>query len=1041
MPPCLFCTELSQSLLAEVSDLQTHFQTRLEKINQNLLNFVQLHSPTTSTEPTRAKKEIAASHLDLGLRWNAGDYAIASTQDSGSERRVSIFSEKPKQQQYQQQQAIRKSNSKQSSFLIISGGEISSPAQEPSTTTTSTAAWSQQRAVNATLPHGRRATFSSIEYFDAPEDSAASNTLLQQKLIRMIRPRQFADNLEPSRDSKVESSAPESEADKLGPRYAPPRRSKSTTGYSAVPTLPSVSRRLNQASTLSASTGLSHNQTPPQTIEKCSSSIITSPKSGMPSVFGNSAGEDNNDPSSSEKGSDPVSQRFFRRANYSLETIDSNDQDISRAGTTRSSMDGNAPLVVTRSNESGNESESSQMAKAAAAHLARLKSVRRISAAGTSNNQPFNWASMRSANSNDAVDGQEGSLLLGNDSLPRDQTAEDVHLHGSIHLEHGDQVGDLAPLSSMRLSQTSVLKSAAPESTHQPNSKEENFQKYVLASSNASNARALLAMPAHPTTRSAGADTARISISFMDDSKPMPDGPPPSNTSLLKLSRQIYLVFFLLPAFDNKGRTLRLDQFEQADFDTINFLVNGLHPKSTFMFYFVCLWLIPFAIGFNTRISDSFITFISVFVTIVFSVDSLVSIITPQSFDLNEMCSFREYESMRPSLRDWLGEWCKYQMIPDILSTVPFEVIFRDKDHSVLFLLLRLLRFIRLPNIITRCAIYRKLKYLLEKQFGMGISRVVPIAGGIYFYMHFNACAMYAVGSLHGFLGWSGVWPEFERADLVAVYVWTFFQSLGNIFPMSFKPQTMIEQCVAVLFICLGAILYAGFLGTISSAVMSLNPSGRLYNQKVEELLDYVQWKKLDTETSEKLISYYETKYRGKYFEEDSLLAELNESLRADISLHNTRNLIEKVPFLRREEGDGRDEIFFHRIATVLRSCYYIPGDFITKQGDSGLDMFFILSGKVNVFVNGHKVVSLYDGAYIGEVALITKVLRTATVQAAMPTVVYRLSNTDFHTVISEFLDMKLRIEKLAIEGQRVVLATDDGRASFVQGRRKTFLN
>ncbi|TPX56466.1 hypothetical protein CcCBS67573_g09344 [Chytriomyces confervae] len=1021
MPPCLFCTELSQSLLAEVSDLQTHFQTRLEKVNQNLLNFVQLHSPTTSTEPPRAKKEIAASHLDLGLRWNAGDYAIASTQDSGSERRVSIFSEKPKQQQYQQQQAIRKSHSKQSSFLIMSGGEISSPAQEPSTTTTSAAAWSQQRPVNATLPHGRRATFSSIEHFDAPEDSAASNTPLQQKLIRMIRPRQFADNVEPSRDSKVESSAPESEADKSGPRYASPRRSKSSTGYSAVPDPPSVSRRLNQASTLSTSTGLSRNQTPPKTIEKCSSSIITSPKSGVPSVFGNSAGEDNNNPSSSEKGSDPLSQRFFRRANYSLETIHSNDQDISRAGTTRSSMDGNAPLVVTRSSESGNESESSQMAKAAAAHLARLKSVRRISAAGTSNNQPFNWASMRSANSNDAVDGQESSLLLGNDSLPRDQTAEDVHLHGSIHLEHGDQVGSLAPVSSMRLSQTSVLKPAAPESTHQPNSKEENFQKYVLASSNASNARALLAMPAHPTTRSAVTDTARVSISFMDDSKPMPDGPPPSDTSLLKLSRQIYLVFFLLPAFDNKGRTLRLDQFEQADFDTINFLVNGLHPKSTF--------------------STVWDFFMSGNVTIVFSVDSLVSIITPQSFDLNEMCSFREYESMRPSLRDWLGEWCKYQMIPDILSTVPFEIIFRDKDHSVLFLLLRLLRFIRLPNIITRCAVYRKLKYLLEKQFGMGISRVVPIGGGIYFYMHFNACAMYAVGSLHGFLGWRAIWPEFDRADLVAVYIWTFFQSLGNIFPMSFKPQTMIEQCVAVLFICLGAILYAGFLGTISSAVMSLNPSGRLYNQKVEELLDYVQWKKLDAETSEKLISYYETKYRGKYFEEDSLLAELNESLRADISLHNTRNLIEKVPFLRREEGDGRDEIFFHRIATVLRSCYYIPGDYITKQGDSGLDMFFILSGKVNVFVNGHKVVSLYDGAYIGEVALITKVLRTATVQAAMPTVVYRLSNTDFHTVISEFLDMKLRIEKLAIEGQRVVLATDDGRGSFVNGRRKTFLN
>ncbi|KAJ3027378.1 UNVERIFIED_CONTAM: Potassium/sodium hyperpolarization-activated cyclic nucleotide-gated channel 4, partial [Siphonaria sp. JEL0065] len=127
-----------------------------------------------------------------------------------------------------------------------------------------------------------------------------------------------------------------------------------------------------------------------------------------------------------------------------------------------------------------------------------------------------------------------------------------------------------------------------------------------------------------------------------------------------------------------------------------------------------------------------------------------------------------------------------------------------------------------------------------------------------------------------------------------------------------------------------------------------------------------VKWKNLSNETKEKLISYYETKYRGKYFEEDTLLSDMNDSLREEISCHNTRKLIEKVPFLKREEGDGRDEIFFNKMATILHARYYITGDFITKQGDSGNDMYFILSGKVNVFVNGTKVVSLYDGAYIG---------------------------------------------------------------------------
>ncbi|KAJ3081802.1 anaphase-promoting complex subunit Hcn1, partial [Rhizoclosmatium hyalinum] len=177
---------------------------------------------------------------------------------------------------------------------------------------------------------------------------------------------------------------------------------------------------------------------------------------------------------------------------------------------------------------------------------------------------------------------------------------------------------------------------------------------------------------------------------------------------------------------------------------------------------------------------------------------------------------------------------------------------------------------------------------------------------------------------------------------------------------------TQIEQAVAILYIVVGAVIYAVFVGYISSAAMSLDTSGRLYQQKMEELVDYVKWKKLSEETKRKLVSYYETKYRGKYFEEDTLLSDMNESLRTEISLHNTRALIEKVPFLKRSEQDGRDEIFFSRIATVLHARYFIPGDLITQQGDSGLDMYFILSGKVNVFVNSVKVVSLYDGSFFG---------------------------------------------------------------------------
>ncbi|KAJ3072804.1 hypothetical protein HDU98_002883 [Podochytrium sp. JEL0797] len=163
-------------------------------------------------------------------------------------------------------------------------------------------------------------------------------------------------------------------------------------------------------------------------------------------------------------------------------------------------------------------------------------------------------------------------------------------------------------------------------------------------------------------------------------------------------------------------------------------------------------------------------------------------------------------------------------------------------------------------------------------------------------------------------------------------------------------------------------------------------------------------------------------------------------SVMQEVSLHNTRDLILKVPFLKRQEGDGRDEIWIGRIAIALHTQHYIAGDYITKQGEAGFDMFFIVSGKVDVFVNDRKVVSFFDGAYLGEVALICTILRTATVQAAIPSMLYRLNCQDFRDILEEFPDMKRRIDLLAEERDAVIKQAEQNRSLKVLGMFETGL-
>ncbi|TPX50035.1 hypothetical protein CcCBS67573_g10119 [Chytriomyces confervae] len=483
---------------------------------------------------------------------------------------------------------------------------------------------------------------------------------------------------------------------------------------------------------------------------------------------------------------------------------------------------------------------------------------------------------------------------------------------------------------------------------------------------------------------------------------------------------------FLLPAYDNKGQRIRIEHFDVADFDSISFMEYGLHPKSDFSTvwdlvmisaYFVILWTTPFIVGFD--MNHEVMHNVQIAVTIVYLLDSLVAMLTPQSDVTDSTSSFREYESARPSLSTWLRSWFKFQLFFDLISIIPFAVFMETEAEKVLSFI-RLVRIVRIPGMMQRCAFFRRAKLWIDDTLGIGISKTLPVALTIFFFIHMNACTMYFVAKTNDFRGWDLVWPGFLAASEFEAYTWTFFLAVGNLFPMAFKPQTAIEQILAACQICVGAVLYAAFVGLVSSAAISLNASGRLYNQKMEELIDYVKWKRLDTATRDKLVSYYETKYRGKYFEEDALLSDMNDSLREEIACHNTRGLMEKVPFLRREEMDGRDDTYFYKLATVLHARYFIPGDFMMKQGESGSDMYFILSGKVNVFVDGNRVTSLYDSSYIGEMSLITKSRRTATVQVALPSVTYRLTRQDFLTVIGEFPDMRARINAMVEEGERI---------------------
>jgi hyperpolarization activated cyclic nucleotide-gated potassium channel 2 len=65
---------------------------------------------------------------------------------------------------------------------------------------------------------------------------------------------------------------------------------------------------------------------------------------------------------------------------------------------------------------------------------------------------------------------------------------------------------------------------------------------------------------------------------------------------------------------------------------------------------------------------------------------------------------------------------------------------------------------------------------------------------------------------------------------------------------------------------------------------------------KLQQIEEYMQWRRFPLELRKRITSYYEHRYQGKMFDEQSILNDLSEHLRSDILNYNCRNLVSSVP-------------------------------------------------------------------------------------------------------------------------------------------------
>ncbi|XP_033111122.1 potassium/sodium hyperpolarization-activated cyclic nucleotide-gated channel 2-like [Anneissia japonica] len=344
---------------------------------------------------------------------------------------------------------------------------------------------------------------------------------------------------------------------------------------------------------------------------------------------------------------------------------------------------------------------------------------------------------------------------------------------------------------------------------------------------------------------------------------------------------------------------------------------------------------------------------------------------------------------------------------------IALSVILQVTNRSIDVQLIKVLSLLRLLRLSRLMRYVQRMEELLNIEGA--VIRIVNLVAVALVITHWNACLQFLVPFFMGFPvdSWVAI-NNIENGTKWEQYSWSFFKAICHMLGIGFgrfPPANITEMWMTVVSVCFGATFYALFIGHMSSLLLSIDAAGRLYNERINQVKEYMRFHKVPYQTQKRVLEYYEHRYQRKYFNEHAIISEQNKPLRLALVQHQCKSLISKVDFL-----DNADPDFVAELIQKLEFEVYLEGDEIIQADTRGTAMYFIEHGSVEIIVEGNVIGRLSDGDHFGEIALLTDIKRVATVVATATCDLYSLSREKFNEALSEHPEISSLMTQVANE-------------------------